>query len=54
MSKDRILEVGALVRAWREDVGITTKEALFALYDDRDISGEELYYLLAPIMGMQY
>ena len=49
MSKERIIEVGALVNAWKADVNLSTKEALFALYEDRDISAEELDYLVAPL-----
>lgn len=50
MNKERIIEVTLLVRAWKMDTGISTKEALFALYDDRDINAEELDFLLAPLM----
>ena len=50
MNKERIIEVTSLVEAWKMDIGITTKDALFALYDDRDISAEELDFLLAPLM----
>ena len=50
MNKERIIEVTSLVKAWKMDTGITTKEALFALYDDRDITAKELDFLLAPLM----
>ena len=46
MTATRQQEIIVLVDAWKQDTGCYTKDALFALYDDRMITGAELDQLM--------
>jgi hypothetical protein len=47
MTRERRLEIFELTKTWTNEFpDMTIKDSLFALYDDRDILGTELDFLI--------
>jgi hypothetical protein len=52
MNKSRISDINYMIEEWKLRTNVSRKEALFALYDDRFITANELDLFMAPIMGL--